>query len=142
MDQDGLPVFDLKRAVNIAHARRKDNGAVGHNANDGDANGDDDDDDDEDAAADKDSNLLRRILSISREMKFPKDVVWPPAAEMDFDFAGKGYGRSPGTSHGILHELVDQKADGDSNGVFFRRSTHSGWASRYFRSRLLGITVS
>ena len=37
---------------------------------------------------------------------------------------------------------VDQKADGDSNGVFFRRSTHSGWASRYFRSRLLGITVS
>ena len=40
---------------------------------------------------------------------------------MDFDFAGKGYGRSPGTSHGILHELVDQKADGDSNGVFFNR---------------------
>ena len=99
-----------KLRLGIAHAQRKGQDAMGSNATG-----------DEDAAADKDSNLLRRILSISREMKFPKDVVWPPAAEMDFDFAGKGYGRSPGTSHGILHELVDQKADGDSNGVFFNR---------------------
>ena len=27
-------------------------------------------------------------------LQFPEDIEWPPAAEMDYDFAGKGYGRS------------------------------------------------
>ena len=67
-------------------------------ANDDDEGADDADhsaDDRADSARDHGGgNLLRRISSIIRVLQFPEDIEWPPAAEMDYDFAGKGYGRS------------------------------------------------
>ena len=104
IDEDGLPEFNLQRAVDIAHAAR---GAKKNEnkCDEGDVKDDDKDDEAEDdthedipsagkASMTQTKQLLRRLLSISRKMSFPSDITWPPAVEMDCDFAGKGYSRS------------------------------------------------
>ena len=104
IDEDGLPEFNLQRAVDIAHAAR----GAKNNENKYDESTEKDDDKDDEAEDDTHEDvpsagkastaptkqLLRHLLGISRKMSFPGDITWPPAVEMDCDFAGKGYSRS------------------------------------------------